>query len=255
MGSFLNLIGRNTKPETGILALGSESIAFSVTRSRKRKRTIVFKMESDFSLRVLAPVSPSLRSLTRILQNRAPWIARELANRKKSLPLPRYIDGAVFSYLGHTYTLRVTQGVHAPQSCLLSPRVLHVHVPDENLSTENLQQEVRLEIMLWVKKRARIKLKKRLDLWALRMGVTYKKLIVTDPERRWGSCSVDNIIRLNWRLMLAPLPIIDYVVAHELAHVRHKNHSPRFWGFLAETMPDVQSRRKILRSIERGLML
>lgn len=243
-----------SEPETGFITLGDEQIPFSVFRSRKRRRTIAFRMEHDKSLRVLAPFSARMGTLAKILQNRAPWIRRELG-RKESAPQNGFTDGAAFFYLGYHCTLRVTQGMHAPRSCFLSPRVLHVHVPDKNLSPENLEQEVRLEILLWLKKRARMKLKKRLDLWAARMDVTYRKFVISDPRHRWGSCSADDVIRLNWRLMLAPLPVIDYVVAHELAHVRHKNHSPRFWGFLARYMPDAGARRKKLRSLERGLVL
>ena len=242
-------------PDTGCLTLNGVVVAFSVFRSKRRKRTIAFKMERDGSLKVLAPFSASLASITKILHKRAPWIARELADRKHALPENDFTDGSVFSYLGHSYTLRVTQGGEAPRSCLLCPRVLRVHVPNgQALSQGTLQQEVRLEILLWIKKRARIKFKKRLDLWAERLGVRYKKLIVTAPERRWGSCSVDNIIRLNWRLMTAPLPILDYVVAHELCHVRHKNHAARFWAFLAQAMPDCQARRKTLRRLECGII-
>ena len=245
----------SSEPETGIVAVGGENIAYSIVRSRKRKRTIAFKMESDATLKVLAPFSMRLASLTKILQSRGPWIRRELESRQNAQPQLSFQDGAQIPYLGRPYILRVTQGAHAPQSCLLSPHAIHIHVPDASLSLENLQQEIRLELLLWLKKRARAKFKQRLDLWAKKMGVTYKKLIVTDPERRWGSCSSDNIIRLNWRLMLAPLSIIDYVVAHELAHIRHKDHSPRFWKFVAEKMPDAQARRKSLRAIERTLTL
>jgi predicted metal-dependent hydrolase len=246
---------RNSEPDTGFITVGDTRVAFSVFRSRKRKRTIAFKMEHDASLRIMAPASTSLFYLTKFLQSRAPWVARRLAERQKTSPGCAFTDGASFIYLGCKYILRVTQGGNAPQSCTLSPHKLHIHVPDENLSPENLRAEVRLEILLWLKKRARVKFKKRLDLWAMRMGVSYKKLIVTDPEQRWGSCSVDNIIRLNWRLMLAPLPIIDYVVAHELAHVRHKDHSPRFWAFVAKAMPEWQALRKRLRHIEPTLTL
>jgi predicted metal-dependent hydrolase len=240
--------------ETGILAVGDERVAFSVVRSRRRRRTIAFRMESDAHLRVLVPFSASLRSVARILQNRAPWIARQLVAQKKVAPVCDYSDGSVFMYLGYECILHVTQGENAPQSCILSPHVLRVHVPDERLSGDDLRQEVRLEIMLWLKKRARVILKRRMDIWAARMDVSYKKLILTDPERRWGSCSADNIIRLNWQLMKTPVPIVDYVVAHELAHIRHKNHSPRFWGFVAKAMPDYLARRKVLRQIERGIM-
>jgi predicted metal-dependent hydrolase len=240
-------------PETGFIALNGERVAYSLFRSRKRRRTIAFKMERDASLRVLAPFSASLGSVTKVLQKRAAWIVQELEQRKQSKPQDDYTDGAGFIYMGHACVVRVTQGGHAPQSCLLSPGVLRVHVPDATLSAENLRQEVRLEILLWIKRRARVKFRQRLDLWAARLDVSYKKMIVTDPERRWGSCSVDNIIRLNWRLMMAPLPVLDYVVAHELSHVRHKNHSLRFWNFLAHVMPDFRERRKFLRRLERGL--
>jgi predicted metal-dependent hydrolase len=243
------------KPESGFITVGDAQVAFTVTRSRKRRRTISFKMEADATLRVLAPLSASLSYLTKFLQSRAPWVSQRLAEHHKTAPLCDFSDGQTVTYLGHSYALRVTSGKHAPQSCKLSPRIMHVHVPDDSLSPENLREEVRLEILLWLKKRARVKFKKRLDLWGKRMGVNYKKLMIADPDRRWGSCSVDNIIRLNWRLMLAPLPILDYVAAHELAHVRHKDHSARFWGFLGQSMPDYLARRKTLRKLEQGLRL
>lgn len=246
---------RGSNPESGFVVLEGEQVAFSIFRSRKRKRTIAFKLERDASLRVLTPYSTSLKSVIKVLEKRSAWIVRELAERKKAAPSDAFSDGAVFPYMGHACALRVTQGDAAARSCLLSPRGLRVHVPDESLTREALREEVRLEILLWIKKRARVKFKRRLDFWAERLGVSYKKLIVSGPMRRWGSCSVDNIIRLNWRLMMAPLAVIDYVVAHELSHVRHKNHSPHFWGFLVQEMPDCQARRKVLRNLERGLMI
>jgi predicted metal-dependent hydrolase len=253
----MNFFRKLPERESSQLAIGDDIIEFSVFRSRKRKRTIAFKMERDSHLRVLAPASASLGSLTKILRQRASWIIQQLAERKDIAPQNDFTDGTGFSYLGHRYILRVTQGGTnaALQSCRLSPRFIHIYVPDENLSPENLRQEVRLEIILWLKKRARVKLKKRCDLWAARMGVDYKKLMVTNPHGRWGSCSSDNVIRLNWRLMLVPLAIVDYVVVHELAHIPHKNHGPRFWAFVGRFMPDYLARRKYLRKIEHTLTL
>jgi predicted metal-dependent hydrolase len=241
--------------QTGFIILNGERIAYSVFRSKRRKRTISFKVECDMSLRILAPYSVTPRSIEKILHKRASWIAREREMRKTVNSTEVFTDGATFSYLGYPCVLRVTQGKGASRSCLLSPRVLRVHVPEEGLSPENLREEVRLEILLWIKKRARAKLKKRLDLWAKRLGVTYKKFVITNPERRWGSCSADNVIRLNWRLMMASLSTLDYVAAHELCHTRHKNHSKYFWRFLEQAMPDYKMRRKVLRRIERNLMV
>lgn len=244
-----------TNPEKGIVTLNGAQIAFSITRSKKRKRTIAYKIERDATLHIIAPMSVRLGTIEKILHQRATWIVQQTHARKQINPENDFTDGAVFPYLGHKCIIRVTRGKQAAQSCHLTPHLLHVHVPDESLLREDLRKEVRLEIMLWLKKRARAKFKKRLDFWAPRMGVRYTKLMVADAERRWGSCSADNIIRLNWRLMLSPLPVLDYVVAHELAHVRHKNHSARFWAFVGRAMPDYQARRKYLRGLESELML
>src|SRR4029077_7507444 len=110
-----------------------------------------------------------------------------------------------------------------PQGCRLWPRVMEVNIHGTDLSPEARRQEVRLEIMLWLKKRAKEKLQKRADMWAEKLGIHYRKLIVSNAERRWGSCNAQNVIRLNWRLIIAPLPLLDYVAVHELAHIKHKD--------------------------------
>jgi predicted metal-dependent hydrolase len=239
--------------EEGCVEIGGEQVAFSVTRSAKRKRTIAFRMEADASLRVLAPRSASLNAVVKILQNRAPWIVKHLSLQKLS-PVCDYTDGSVTPYMGHAMTIKITQGGGA-SSCVVVPHQMHVHVPQADMSPGGLRAEVKLEISLLLKKRARALFKKRLDIWAARMGLDYKKFVLADAERRWGSCSADNIIRLNWRLMLAPLGLIDYVVVHELAHVRHKDHSPRFWKCVEQSMPDWRARRAALRRIESQLAL
>jgi predicted metal-dependent hydrolase len=106
---------------------------------------------------------------------------------------------------------------------------------------------VRLSLILWFKKRARVKLQKRMDFWSRQTGMSYAKLVISNPRHRWGSCNVHNVIRLNWQLLLAPLALIDYVIVHELCHTVHKNHGPRFWKKVADTLPDYQARRKELR--------
>ncbi len=238
----------------GLIVLGGEGIPYSVIRSKRRKRTISFKFERG-GLRVLAPAAAPLPAIEKALQNRAAWILRGHALCKSANEEIKFSNGATFSYLGHPCALRITQGQGAASSCLLSPRALRVHISEENLSPENLRREVRLEILLWLKKRARTTFQKRLDFWAKKLGVRYKKLVVANPSQRWGSCSADNVIRLNWRLMTLPLPILDYVAAHELCHARHKDHSPRFWAFLARAMPDCQARRKKLRCAERHISM
>jgi predicted metal-dependent hydrolase len=235
----------------GFIIVDGERVDVSVLRSRRRKRSIAFRFEHDETLRVIAPWSATPRSVEKILLARTSWVSRELARRKKEGTKDKFTDGATFTYMGYPYQLRVTQGAQAQRSCVLLPKRFSIDVP-EGLSPQHLREEVRLELLLWIKKRARTKLKKRLDYWAQKLGVSYKRLIIVSPESRWGSCSVDNVIRLHWRLMLAPLSVIDYVAAHELSHIRHKNHSSRFWNYLSSHMPDCLQRRKALRLLEQA---
>ena len=237
-------------PEIGSMVIGERTIPFTVVRSKRRRRTVAFTMESPSMLRIVAPMRTTSASLHAILQKHARWIARRLSTVSKTGATqahPPFTNGMPIKYLGHNYRLRITHDANARQSCRFTPRMCVVNIPDADLSPESLRDEVRLEIMLWLKKRARTKLKKRMDYWAKKMGVSYRQLILSNPERRWGSCTAKNVIRLNWRLIMAPLPLIDYVAAHELSHVPHKNHSPRFWGFLEKVMPDYSERRKELR--------
>lgn len=243
--------------EKGVIRLRGEDIAFALIRSARRRRTISYVIDGDASLRIMAPVRTRFSFIHAMLQNRSASILARLAEHKElRAEMPRrFIDGEYLRYLGQRYHLRVTRNPDAPQGCRLRPRFIDVNIADASLSDKALREEVRLEILLWLKKRAKAKFKKRMDLWAKKLGVDYKKLLVTDPARQWGSCGPDNVVRLNWRLVMAPLGLLDYVIAHELAHIKHKNHSPRFWNFLGRAMPDYAARRKRLRQMGPALVL
>ncbi|MDD3371819.1 MAG: SprT family zinc-dependent metalloprotease [Alphaproteobacteria bacterium] len=239
------------EPSEGVVKVGDVELHYTVVRSKRRKRSVAFCFE-DNSLRILVPVATSRQAVEAILAKRADWILREFSKRKaESLPSLVYADGGEFPFLGHRCVLSVARG---RGGCALSPGKIRVRVGDVTLSPAGLQEEVRLELMLWLRKCAKVKLKKRADYWAGKLGVNYKRLLVVKAVRRWGSCSADNIIRLNWRLMMLPLPLLDYVVLHELCHVRHKNHSRSFWNFLEKYMPDWKLRRQALRVWEKRVI-
>ena len=105
----------------------------------------------------------------------------------------------------------------------------------------------------WLKKRARQKITARVDYHARRLELDYKRLGVRDQTSRWGSCSSNKTLSFSWRLILAPSEVLDYVAAHEVAHLREMNHSPRFWALVAQTFPDYERARGWLR--EKGQTL
>jgi predicted metal-dependent hydrolase len=244
--------------ESGNIAVGDIQIPFTVLRSRRRRRSIGFDMEPPAMLRISAPMRMSLSTIQFLVKKHSSWITRRLGELKTQDLRPhhqRFTDNDAVIYLGHKFRLQVTCDERAPQGVRVWPRRMEINIHADGSSAEARRQEVRLEIMLWLKKRAKAKLQKRMDYWAERLNVKYKKLAVGNADRRWGSCNAQNMIRLNWRLILAPLTLLDYVVVHELAHIPHKNHSPCFWRCVASVVPDYLARRKHLRRIGSGLVL
>lgn len=103
------------------------------------------------------------------------------------------------------------------------------------------------------KEEARKLLDERLRYWSSEMGLTFNKVSVKDQRSLWGSCSRKGNLNFNWRLILAPLPVLDYIVIHELAHLKEMNHSPRFWEIVRNWSPDYRSHRKWLRANQQAL--
>lgn len=249
------------KPEAGEIRIGDHIVTFTVARSARRRRTIAFEMPTPTMLKITAPKRASLTSIQSVLKKQSGWIQKRVVELQrvdsggKFKEKPSYKDGDSVTYLGRDYKISVTNNPHVPQGCTLLPHRLIVNLHAGSLKVDNQQEEVRLEILLWLKKRAKVKFEKRMDCWAKELNVNYQKLIVANAERRWGSCSPDNVIRLNWRLLFAPLRILDYVVVHELCHVKNKNHGPRFWGQVASVMPDYKICRRHLRLMGGSLIL
>ena len=242
--------------EGGEILVDHRRVAFTVVRSKRRRRSIAFEMENPERLKVTAPQRASFGAIQSVLRRHAGWIRRRIDQLLKPsvVRLPDYHNGAAFTYLGHACKLDVTHDAARPQGCRLLPRRLIVNLHGTSDGAD-LKEEIRLEILLWLKKRAKAKFRRRLDLWAARLGVPYKDSIVANAGRRWGSCNGENVIRLNWRLILAPLPLLDYVAVHELCHVRNKNHGPGFWRQVNSVMPDYRQLRRQLHAIDAGFDL
>jgi len=141
------------------------------------------------------------------------------------------------------------------QLCVLESGVGRVHgqdLPLDQILPVTLPPgasvaQVRDAAQAWLKKQAKTLFENRLHHFAPLLGVRWQKLSLSSASTRWGSARIDGHIRLNWRLIHLPISQIDYVVVHELAHLREMNHSPRFWETVGEVMPDYAQRRKALR--------
>lgn len=233
-----------------------EDLPFSVTladgltvtcrlkRSVRRRRTIAIQMAADGTLAVAAPERANMAQVRAFLSAHNRWLQRVIA-RHQATGLPvAYTEGAILPYLGHPCRLTLREG---RAGCTLQPRQFVISLPRLATQPGEREQMTKLELRLWFKRRARQKLTARLTLWAQRLGIHHRDVKISDARRRWGSCSAANDIRLNWRLIMAPLELIDYVCVHELCHVRHKNHGAKFWQAVAHAMPDYAERERELK--------
>ena len=239
--------------ESGNITVGDKEIPFRVSRSRRRRRSIALAIEPPHTLHIMAPARTSMFSIHMAVRQHSRWIIKRLAHAEAAPPPRQFMEGEGFLYMGHNYRLQVSFDYDKPQGCTLLPHRLLVNLHSEAANTEQQREDVRLEVALWLKKRAKLKLQKRLDFWSARMKLPYRKFVMSNPERLWGSCTGQNVIRLNWRLIMAPLRLIDYVAVHELAHVAHKDHSPRFWRCVASALPDCKQLRLELRAMRHHL--
>jgi predicted metal-dependent hydrolase len=204
------------------------------TRLNPRARRLIVKVHP--STGEVTVVAPSRRSLDRALdfaQGEAPWIARQLAR----VPLPIVLSpGAHMPYRGRDHI--ILKGERGPAPVWIENDVIRVSGRDEHAARRVLD---------FMKREARIVLEARSRDYASRIGAQVTRVAVRDPASRWGSCSVSGAISYSWRLIFAPDFVLDYVVAHEVAHLREMNHGPRFWRLTRQLSPDIEAAQTWLR--------
>jgi predicted metal-dependent hydrolase len=227
------------------IVLGSHAVEFEFKRSTRR--SIGFTIDDD-GLRVTAPKRVTLAEVDGAIRAKQRWILSKLHERgerrlqRMQRPALRWEDGAQIPYMGGEITLRLEPAARSHRRVDAHARALCVGV------VQGLQEwQLKERIRIWYHDEATRVFAERLDHYAERMGVSYKAFALSSAGTRWGSCTVGGHIRLNWRLIHYPLALIDYVVAHELAHLREMNHSAAFWATVGEVYPDYDGARLALR--------
>jgi predicted metal-dependent hydrolase len=228
-----------------------QGFAVSYRFERSRRRSIGFVIGAE-GLVVRAPSWVTLREVDAAVQEKAAWIVAKLQQfrQRQSEHLQQAIDwthGADIPYLGSTVRLCVLERGALPPLADDGVQALRLSLPPGASA-----QQVREAAEVWFKKKARPLFEERLAHFAPLLGVQWKKLSLSSARTRWGSARSDGHIRLNWRLIHLPLTQIDYVVVHELAHLREMNHGPRFWDTVGGVMPDYRERRQQLRQSALG---
>jgi predicted metal-dependent hydrolase len=215
-----------------------------LTRSERKSIAIIIK--PDGKLVVRAPHHATDEHILDFIERKRGWIEQkqaEMRQRPPSFNPPKFVAGETLLYLGQRCTLDIS-GKAVPLLDFKENRFI--------LARKAKPQAKEL-LTAWYKKQARQVFTERLQVYARRHNLAYKRLHLSSARTRWGSYSSSGTLSLTWRLVMAPLPVIDYVVVHELAHTKEKNHAKRFWNLVASIMPDYQQHRKWLK--ENGHLL
>ena len=224
--------------------LGELVVGYEFQRSQRRSIGITVGPQG---LSVRAPRWAPESAVEAFLQAKAGWIAAKLHEmRLRQRQGPQDIDwthGTTVPFLGQPLLLALDPS-HAFVGAGASRQADRLVVA---LAHDAGSERVREVVQAWLRREAQALFTERLDHYAARMGLRYCRLGLSSASTRWGSASADGSIRLNWRLIHLPLDLIDYVVVHELGHLREMNHGPAFWAEVARVLPDHQQRRQALR--------
>ncbi len=232
------------------LVLGNDRIDYTLRRARRH--SIGFTID-DRGLTIAAPRWVSLAEIEAAIVEKQRWIRRKLVEwrdwrARQPLPQLRFADGGSLQFLGAPVILRLRADIDRTGVDAGSAE-LHVALPPQAGETQ-----VRDAVQAWLRTEARRVLGHRLQLLAARQTAQPRSWSLSSARSQWGACSHDGHIRLNWRLVHFSLPVIDYVVAHELAHLQEMNHGPRFWATVGRLLPEFEDARDQVRKIDLGTL-
>jgi len=199
---------------------------------------------------ITCPADISEDKIERIVLKKAPWILQKLKRVGETTAKPperEYVSGETYYYLGRGYRLKVIEdaSIHPYEVKLRNGR-FQVRIPP--ISSE-YPREILVPSALrwWFQKKAEKRLEERVERFSSKIGVEPAGLVVKNQMKRWGTCTKENLLYLNWKIIMAPMSIVDYIVVHELVHLNTKDHSPDFWLKIRAILPDYERRKEWLR--------
>lgn len=222
----------------------SDEISIDILKRVSRK-SIGLHITEDGKVEVRAPHFVPLFFINRFVQSKKDWIirTRNLILSRPKVEKNTYREGSIFRIASNSYTFHITDG---EAIVLVGARIFF---PKKFLPRAKFHMEI------WCRTYAKKFLTQRLEKYAAQMNVAYKKISIRDTTTRWGSCSSRGTISFSYRLILADLPIIDYVVIHELAHVTHHHHKQTFWDLVEKFYPEYKQARAWLHKMGHTLKI
>lgn len=212
---------------------------------RSKRQSIGLEITAEAQLVVRVPYLTSMKTVQKIIEQKKKWIQEKLsiAQNKHSKRVERsFQEGEMFLYLGEKYPLVF---VEKEEEALVFEKEFKLTRAHQRIAKEHF--------LKWYKKKALKKFTERIHLYYAITGFAYKKIRLSGAEKRWGSCNARGTLSLSWRLIMAPLDVIDYVVVHEMVHLKVRDHSRNFWNAVEKVLPDYRESKRWLK--ENGYKL
>jgi predicted metal-dependent hydrolase len=225
------------------------SIPYRIRRSPRARRARI--LVNGEGVEVVVPRRFPLSEVEPFVEEKRAWIERTLRRMRETnaeLPAAHLVDGGEVPFMGRRLALAVrVEADRVREHAALRGDILRVELPPGG--------DLRGALERWYRRRARVEIASLLDQACARAGTTYSRLQIRGQRTRWASCSSTGAMSFNWRLLLAPREILEYVVEHEVAHLEVLDHSPRFWDLLASRCPELRAHEEWLRRHGHALRL
>lgn len=236
------------KKEKRKLRFGDKIIEYIIVRSQRAKK-VWLKVEDEEGLVVVLPKRKRISTVNEIIWENSKWIKRALERREERLKNspPPLGQSKIVIYRGKKIDLKVKNIACKKPIIKLKNNTLSVLIPKDS------QKSIKEVLLQWMKEKALLLFSRRVEFFASKLGVSYGSISVKNMKTRWGSCSSTKNLSFNLKLLLAPPEVLDYVVAHEVCHLKYPNHSEKFWKLLKKLLPSYQRNREWLR--ENALIL
>jgi hypothetical protein len=240
------------------IKLKNQEYEFEIIRSSRK--TIGIIVNADQGLLVRSPKRTSIRQIKSLLTKKDDWILKKLKKMSEIKAPPKakeFISGETLLYLGREYKLKLAAGADLNELKVdLEQDKVAVYYPAEfDNDNEKRKAAVREQLISWYRSQAKKEINKLIDLHKINLNVEPNKIVIKKQKKRWGSCSSKKNLNFNWKIIMAPLEIIEYLVVHELVHLIHPNHSKKFWQTVAEIIPDYEEKKEWLRINGRRLTI
>ena len=222
----------------------TEILVEKIVRSRRRSIALIVTPEARLIVR--APLRAPDTVIEAAIREKSAWILKKICEMKKRPQAVdhRYADDEIFWFLGRPYPLQISD--------YPGPGILRT---DRLVVPRAVRPDIRHAVRKWYMEEAAKEIRSRCMWFSMMTGYAPTGIRITDARQRWGSCNHRGGLNFSWRLIQAPLPIVDYVIVHELVHLRQPDHSRKFWDKVEALMPDYRKRREWLRENERLLRI